>query len=231
MDGALDVAQYILDEIKINIKGAHVRKIREQLDYDGSRRKQWHELTIFGKTTIPYPTPNLVSAMALWTERVYKGRPWDHKTKIIMIPELKSLGTPRKVRTLSEVKKQRFEGEIPLNSKSFWHKYKDYDYYFDVWSNIHYGYVGLACGFTEDILLNGAGLAQFLDNFTIAGDAPDDIMSIKLGFNLYKKYGDSASELTSEILLTELSLLDFIESRDFHVCIHQNREELENSDF
>ncbi|MBC7264519.1 MAG: hypothetical protein H5T64_09240 [Chloroflexi bacterium] len=32
---------------------------------------------------------------------------------------------------------------------------------FDTWSNIHYGYVGIAAGFSADALLDGAGLEQF----------------------------------------------------------------------
>ena len=41
-------------------------------------------------------------------------------------------------------------------SESYYHKYKEYDFYLDVWSNIHYGYVGLSVGFTEDLLLKGS---------------------------------------------------------------------------
>lgn len=36
------------------------------------------------------------------------------------------------------------------------------EWYFDIWSNIHYGYVGRACGFSNSILLNAAGIAQAL---------------------------------------------------------------------
>ena len=41
-----------------------------------------------------------------------------------------------------------------------WHKYGQHDYYFDIWSNIHYGYVGTASGFCRDKLIDGAGVAQ-----------------------------------------------------------------------
>ena len=58
--------------------------------------------------------------------------------------------------------------------KSYWHKYKDYDYYYDVWSNIHYGYVGLSVGFDEKTLLGGADLAQVIDSK--GGNAEDTAM-------------------------------------------------------
>ncbi|UMP97053.1 polymorphic toxin type 44 domain-containing protein [Klebsiella pneumoniae] len=32
-------------------------------------------------------------------------------------------------------------------------KFKQHDYFYDVWSNIHYGYVGRSVGFSEAILL------------------------------------------------------------------------------
>ncbi|MOA31335.1 hypothetical protein D3C78_1524870 [compost metagenome] len=41
-----------------------------------------------------------------------------------------------------------------------WHKHGKQDYSYDIWSNIHYGYVGMAGGFSESLLLDGAGLEQ-----------------------------------------------------------------------
>jgi hypothetical protein len=32
--------------------------------------------------------------------------------------------------------------------------------YYDIWSNIHFGYAGSAAGFEEGVLLDGAGLEQ-----------------------------------------------------------------------
>ncbi|WP_325166769.1 polymorphic toxin type 44 domain-containing protein [Pseudomonas sp. LAM2023] len=57
-------------------------------------------------------------------------RPWDHKLAIA----------------------ERFGG--------VWQKQGEVDFYYDIWSNIHYGYVGRAGGFSESVLLDGAGLEQ-----------------------------------------------------------------------
>ncbi|RDU58770.1 hypothetical protein CQA53_11900, partial [Helicobacter didelphidarum] len=35
---------------------------------------------------------------------------------------------------------------------------------YDIWSNIHYGYIGKAVGFSEIELLSGAGVAQVASN-------------------------------------------------------------------
>ena len=76
------------------------------------------------------------------------------------------------------------------------------DWYFDVWSNIHYGYVGRACGFSESLLKDAAGFAQWRSSnvpegywrrrFETLGDAdvfralddPLDQAAIGVGYHL-----------------------------------------------
>ncbi|MGP9491769.1 polymorphic toxin type 44 domain-containing protein [Psychrobacter sp. AOP7-B1-24] len=87
-------------------------------------------------------------------------KPWDHNPKIKDYPNLKYLAVQRNIES----------GRIP---KSFFHKYKDYNYFCDVWSNIHYGYVGKYAGFTANELLTGSNIAQFVSNVVrleISGD-------------------------------------------------------------
>lgn len=71
-----------------------------------------------------------------WGLLVRQDSQWDHKT---VIPT-------------------RFHPRDPVGQH--WHLYNNTLYYYDVWSNLHYGYVGAACGFTESVLLDGAGLEQ-----------------------------------------------------------------------
>uniref|UniRef100_UPI00048F80CD polymorphic toxin type 44 domain-containing protein n=1 Tax=Pseudomonas sp. Ant30-3 TaxID=1488328 RepID=UPI00048F80CD len=71
------------------------------------------------------------AAMALFTERVGQDRPWDHKPILA----------------------EKYNGVV-------YHKQGDYDYFYDIWSNIHYGYVGRAGGLSESALSDGAGLEQ-----------------------------------------------------------------------
>jgi hypothetical protein len=87
-----------------------------------------------------------------------------------------------------------------------------------IWSNIHYGYLGLAVGFKKEELLNGAGIAQVkegFDNlpegyfkrifeeigdtdFLAALDDPKDQESIKIGFELWESQGE---DLTVENII------------------------------
>ena len=59
-------------------------------------------------------------------------------------------------------------------------------YEHDIWSNIHYGFIGHHLGFTLKILIDGAGIAQIFDNFTSADD-PVDKQCTEAGYNLYTK--------------------------------------------
>ena len=72
----------------------------------------------------------------MWAMKVRQDGEWDHKPKI-------------KARFLSRA-----------NYSHFWYTYDQVKYYYDIWSNIHYGYVGTAAGFSEGVLLDGAGLEQ-----------------------------------------------------------------------
>jgi hypothetical protein len=58
----------------------------------------------------------------------------------------------------------------------------EHEYNYDIWSNIHYGYVGMAAGFNSLELRGGA----------IAADGqyvPADDLSVQIGIELWEKYG------------------------------------------
>ena len=77
-------------------------------------------------------------ALAEWAWLVRENGLWDHKPAI----------------------SSRFKPADPKASAQHWHHYDGFLYYYDIWSNIHYGYVGRTCGFTSGELLDGAGLDQ-----------------------------------------------------------------------
>ena len=87
-------------------------------------------------------------------------------------------------------------------------------YRFDIWSNIHYGYIGKAIGFGADTLLDAAGVAQALHNqewLKVAKaitfqtgrelDDPEDQVAIAIGITLWNKYGNG---VTAEQLLNSV---------------------------
>jgi hypothetical protein len=140
------------------------------------------------------------AAYEMWTERVAPNRPWDHKPILRHKPEA--------------------SGKINVG----WQKYGQDDYFYDIWSNIHYGYVGIAIGFSASELIGGAGLAQALcDGIndvrhmrwptmqnhpqngswpSSADDIPDHI-STQLGIDLYATIKPAA--LTTDLLLRRIT--------------------------
>ncbi|MEE4689074.1 polymorphic toxin type 44 domain-containing protein [Pseudomonas alliivorans] len=195
-----DLSCYIAGEINRNRCHAVVLNMRKLLDYDvAEETRKWMELPWYskvGSANNPQVMGNTykIAALMMWTEKVGQNRPWDHKPLI----------------------RKMYRGRA-------WHKQGAYMYFHDIWSNIHYGYVGMAAGLSEQLLLDGAGLEQMgsdtlrkMQNWEknpgphrsddIAGfrawdDAPDRI-SIQIGVDLYKccPSGVSASQVMKSVM-------------------------------
>lgn len=199
-DSVVPIAQYMVQEMKTNPFTIEGRKIAAANAADPDELlKQWHRQPWYGRLGGPpdyygAAMGQKAAAYAMWTERVAPGRPWDHKP----------------------ILRQRFPTVLEVG----WHKCGGYEYYYDIWSNIHYGYVGVALGFSAAEMINGAGLAQAMDNWrrkipqhdhTELGPWPasaDDIQdhrSIKLGTDLY--YEVTPHALTVETLLQRIALV------------------------
>ncbi|WP_028624055.1 polymorphic toxin type 44 domain-containing protein [Pseudomonas sp. Ant30-3] len=140
------LANYIAGEMNRNIHDPAVLKMRRLIDYDPDvAAKQFLELPLLARMG---GRPNFgdiakaqkVAAAAIWTKKVGQGMEWDHK------PKLRKL----------------FPGVR--------HKQGKYDYYYDIWSNIHYGYVGIIGGISESVLLDGAGAEQIVSDSIRKGD-------------------------------------------------------------
>ncbi|HIF9186655.1 TPA: polymorphic toxin type 44 domain-containing protein [Photobacterium damselae] len=206
-DSALDVAEYILDEIKRNSQSTYALKMKLANEYDAvEEERRWaarvSKLNFFQRSANQLIKPNFVemeknykfTAYAIWTERVGPKMEWDHKGKIAE--------------------------NFPSNGETrrYHHKYKEYEYFYDIWSNIHYGYVGAFCKFSDSELLDGAGLAQFIDDLrpfddksiqnseSINGlgwrkyDDVTDSLSVRIGIELFRKYPEP-EKLTVDILM------------------------------
>ncbi|MDF9721857.1 polymorphic toxin type 44 domain-containing protein [Serratia marcescens] len=206
-DGAIQVAEYILSEIKTNVRSQTAETIRYLID-EGTLRQRWAEwekLPFYAKM-VPPPQPDLLAAMAIWYQTVKTGAIWDHKPII------------RKKFVDIAVTRRTERGNI---SKSHYHKYKMHDYFLDVWSNIHYGYVGLSVGFDELLLLKGSTWEQNMTPGAMGDDTIDDVTSIKIGFYLHHEYGRFADNLSAQDILNALELVagnKLPNSRDEHWC-------------
>lgn len=218
-DGAIDVAEYILNEIKTNVSGRIAEIIRHLIDEETLKLRyaEWEKLPFYAKIAPP-PQPDLLAAMTVWYQTVKTGSTWDHKPRIR--DKFGFLGVARPLPP---------PGNTP--SKSYYHKYKQYDYFYDVWSNIHYGYVGLSVGFSQDLLLTGSTWEQNMTPGALDDDTLDDVTSMKIGFDLYHQYGKRAEKLTALNILNALdntSVTQLPVSKQKHWCWNvENPERVE----
>lgn len=214
----IEIAQYICREIQINSSSTPVREIK-QLLFSYSRTKKEVQgalslMSLIGKAlvlsnprfpmlasaSISDKAEGRLKAYSKWKGLVAARRIWDHKKDI-----------PSKQR-----------GEMWSCDKE-----KHFLFHFDIWSNIHYGFIGKLIGFSEWELTSGAGVAQLKDNqksfetwttqyfqnrgrefgdadFVAAFDDAIDNEAIKIGFRLYDRFGISPSSLTPQDIIDEI---------------------------
>ena len=207
IDELTPIAQYMADEMNRNVKSKEALAIKQHMQ---EYRTDPNTLCTIPPGTaalmnidlcegekVDYRVSHYVAALLLWTNQVYQDGPWDHK------PMIAKKFHPRHPR------EQQYHA---YSSPS----YKSYVYYYDVWSNMHYGYVGTAAGLSEAELLDGAGLEQIVStsldreipdytpnvSWPRAFDGKGDREAIEIGIKLYKSYpmGVTTQHLVDEIL-------------------------------
>jgi Bacterial toxin 44 len=80
----------------------------------------------------------------------------------------------------------------------------DNEYFYDIWSNIHFGYVGRAAGFSGSVLQWGAARGG-----SAGVNDPMDVETMQIGIDLWDRYGSSLTQkqLIEEILIRKGRLL------------------------
>lgn len=206
-----ELARYIAGEMNRNIRHPVVLQMKELLDYDSSAAaRKFMQLPWYARLAGP---PNFkaialtkqLEAMAIWTKQVGQNMEWDHKPKLLAM----------------------YDGVVR-------HKQGHYEYFYDIWSNIHYGYIGTAGGLSEGLLLDGAGAEQIVsdtwrkiaemkkpkEDRVLPGPRPtaspwtelrswDDVadrVSINIGIELYKLYPDGG--VTAKIIMNEVLAIE-----------------------
>ncbi|WP_236514186.1 polymorphic toxin type 44 domain-containing protein, partial [Pseudomonas tremae] len=211
-----ELASYIAGEMNANINSLEVRQMQELNSFDPDEETRKYAALPFylrlgqGPDFYTMALVKKTKAFAIWAERVGQDRPWDHK---------------------------------PILTKLFggiWHKQGGYEYFYDIWSNVHYGYVGVAGRFSESVLLDGAGVEQMgSDTWRLiknpkrfdgprktegvkgmrAWDDTPDRVSIIIGMNLYKEYPNGG--LTGKIVMDKVlavPISDWATGIQPHVC-------------
>lgn len=108
------------------------------------------------------------AALAMWGVKVAPGQDWDHK------PQLQA----------------RYDLQT-LDDYYFKQPGTNREVFYDIYSNIHYGYVGRAAGFDADTLIKGASLGETL---LTGDDDQGDQITMRVGVDLYDRYGEDLTE-------------------------------------
>jgi hypothetical protein len=130
----------------------------------------WNEMSSYAVSNrdfrlLPHVADWNAAALTAWASKVAPGRDWDHKPKLDTLLAL---------------------GSDPEGADYYFPILGDVDHelYYDIWSNIHYGYVGSAAGFDPEILQSGAAEAILAGRTDHA-----DILSVQIGIDLWNQYG------------------------------------------
>jgi hypothetical protein len=187
-DEITPIANYIAAEMNTNAHCAEVKKMAKLNRFSASACiNDFNKLPLlrkmlgFGITPqqcVEIELTNGIAALIAWGRKVRQNSDWDHKPKIA----------------------SRFNSCVP-GQPQHWHLYGNTIYSYDIWSNLHYGYVGRAAGFSDAVLLDGAGLEQIgstllrlevpkrtlgVDGLR-AWDTREDRAAITLGIDLYRR--------------------------------------------
>lgn len=204
LDELTPIARWMVQEMRRNAAGEHVERIRRLNNYSPdtclAETREWPRwLQLLNgphwqKACLDQATSTKLAAFMAWTQLVGQNGPWDHK------PIIARIFTP-----------------AVESGEQHWHRYHGYVYFYDVWSNVHYGYVGRACGFSESELLDGAGLEQIGSDLArlrlpklksgTGGlrrfDGRSDRVAVELGIHLYSLPGASLN--AHQMILSILS--------------------------
>jgi hypothetical protein len=124
------------------------------------------------------------AATTIWIGQVRAGSVWDHKSIL--------------------------REQLPVENRDGVCCYNkipgmDADVYYDVWSNVHYGYVGAATGLDEDFLEFGASPGLEIPGMKslplVGASDPGDEATVRMGIDLWIKYG---ADLTQEQFHSEI---------------------------
>ncbi|OLF54590.1 polymorphic toxin type 44 domain-containing protein [Pseudomonas chlororaphis] len=219
------LASYIAGEMNVHVNGPSVRQMKALNSFSPTEETRKYRALPFylrlGQRPDFYSLAlgKRAKALAIWTERVGQNRPWDHK------PKLRAM----------------YNGVV-------WHKHGEHIYFYDIWSNIHYGYVGTAGGLSESVLLDGAGAEQIAsdtlrkadewvtkpkDEWTHLGPHPtaspwtalrswDDVadrVAIGIGIKLYRRHPHGG--ITAKMIMDEVLAVpptDWGKGIDVHKC-------------
>lgn len=191
----MQAEEFIFGEMKENANSEFTGYLKGLNDL-GNSPKKWYEFP--GLSGGQEGATGQVGAAMAFYDKVQTGGEWDHKPQLQEMFDLED--------------ESDFYFKDPTRGRAV---------YYDIYSNIHYGYIGRAAGFDESTLIlaaNGGTAA------TGANDSGDDI-SMKIGAQLYDQYGPNMTrQQLHEGINRAMQELERIQLQNPDVDITQIRE-------
>jgi hypothetical protein len=165
---------YMFKEMHDNARSPAVKRIAKYISGEAARELSMPgepgDSAALGGTVLAH----YALALMEWKDLVKTNAVWDHKPKL---KAMLNLGP---------------DFHFPIEGDP------DHEYYYDIWSNIHYGYVGRAAGIAGSTLQWGAARGG-----AAGKNDPMDVATIDLGILLWERYGLHLTQkaMHNEILL------------------------------
>lgn len=113
----------------------------------------------------------VLDAQFWWIVQVRADGPWDHKPKLKKMFDLRT--------------EPDYFFKVPGT---------DDEAFYDIWSNVHYGFVGKEGGFSDKELEDGATAAFPGASIFNGGTDAGDVISVRQGIEMYNKYGNGMTK-------------------------------------
>ena len=176
---------YIYNEMMKNSQGENAKIMRKLLQ-QGTVCNDYFVSTSLGEKVGAH-----LGAYMLFFNLVRAGGEWDHKPKIMNMLNLRDDWN---------------DLYFPIRDGT------KYEYYYDIWSNIHYGFVGSSIGFEGNTLQFFANVDKYIPkeqeqlkqlmNKYFGSYDPGDEISVNIGLTLWKnhQYSLTKTDLQNEIV-------------------------------
>ncbi|MEW1549440.1 RHS repeat-associated core domain-containing protein [Streptomyces tsukubensis] len=173
----VQILQFMVDEMNANAKSETAAAIRcAMIPTECFSLNGWiPEISPAVLAHTSAPGTGFIAGLGIWTAMVHSEGPWDHKHQLDEKFELK------------ERRLYRTPITTDPGSKSV---------LYDVWSNIHYGYVGRKAAISEGVLMKGSQVSERGVGHTDEGDN----ISIRAGYRLFEETESSGKDVTVEQL-------------------------------
>ncbi|MDC0835975.1 S8 family serine peptidase [Geitlerinema sp. CS-897] len=181
-----EALEYMVDEMKTNVNSSTANDIRNS-NNSAKYHLEKEQSYFWNILKKQYHNAQYIyhqsSALLQWAGIVKTDAEWDHKPKLTTRLELNN--------------PPDYYFPIPGGG--------NHEYYYDIWSNIHYGYVGASVGFDRSTLQFGANLHE---QFTGVND-DSDVIAVDIGISLWQKYaGNISKNLLHELIISHKDKLN-----------------------